>query len=95
MGWYRQDGDRWILSLQVQPGARVSAIQGLHGDSLKVRIAAPPVEGAANMALQKFLAACLGVRARDIEILAGVSSRAKRVAVRGTNDAALAQLAAG
>ena len=94
MGWYRRDGERWILSLHVQPGARVSAVQGLHGDALKIRIAAPPIEGAANAALRKFMAAQLHVREREVEILTGESSRAKRVAISGIDEAALEQLAA-
>src|SRR6185437_12849927 len=49
--WYRSDDDdgrRLILSLYIQPGAKRTEAVGLHGDALKIKLAAPPVEGAAN-----------------------------------------------
>lgn len=72
-----------VLDLHVQPGVRVSAIVGVHGRSLKVRIAAPPTDGRANDKLTEFLAACLGVPRAQIEITAGVSGRRKRLRVSG------------
>jgi len=72
------------IAIRVVPRARKTEIAGQRGDALLVRLAAPPVEGAANAALIQWLAACLGVPARAIHIVAGQQSRHKRVAVAGT-----------
>lgn len=82
-GWYRRDGDRLVLELHVQPGAARTGIAGLHGARLKIRLAARAVDGAANDQLVEFLARALGTARRDVTIEAGVSSRTKRVSVRG------------
>jgi hypothetical protein len=68
----------------VQPGAARTAIAGLHGERLKVRLAARAVDGAANEALVGFLAAAFGVARRDVVILAGERARQKRVAIFGS-----------
>jgi len=81
--WWRRRGDELILELHVQPGAARSEIAGLHGERLKVRVAARAVEGEANAALIEFLAERLGVAKRDVKIAAGAGSRTKRVSVRG------------
>jgi hypothetical protein len=67
----------------VQPGAKRSEFAGRHGERIKLRLAAPPVEGKANAALIEFLAAYFGVPRRNVSILSGVKSRAKRVAIEG------------
>jgi len=71
------------FAVRVIPRARKNEIAGWHGGTLKIRLAAPPVEGAANAALVAFLAELLGVRQRDVVILQGERSRDKVVAVRG------------
>ncbi len=81
MGWYRKTADGWLLSLHVQPGAKKSSASGMHGDALKIRIAAPPVEGKANEALIAFLARQLGVPKRQVSVERGTSSREKTVRV--------------
>jgi uncharacterized protein (TIGR00251 family) len=58
-------------------------VAGLHGDALKIRLAAPPVDGAANDALIAFLSQQLGVSRSTIHLLSGLSSRSKVVAVDG------------
>jgi uncharacterized protein (TIGR00251 family) len=83
LSWWRRDGERLVLELHVQPGAARTAVAGLHGGCLKVRLAARAVEGAANAALTEFLASRLGVPKRDVAIVAGARSRAKRVVVHG------------
>ena len=72
-----------ILELHVQPGASRSEFAGRHGDRVKVRLAAPAVDGRANEALIEFLAAHYGVRKRDVRILSGLKSRQKRVQIDG------------
>ena len=72
-----------ILELHVQPGAARSEFAGEHGGSMKLRLAAPPVEGKANAALIKFLAGYFGVPKRNVRIAAGLKSRRKRVVIEG------------
>jgi uncharacterized protein (TIGR00251 family) len=81
--WLHQDGDGVILSLHIQPGAKKTEIVGLHGDALKIRLAAPPVDGKANAALVAFIAAKLGAGRTAIEVISGLTARAKRVRVSG------------
>ena len=66
---------------------------GVHGDALKVRLTAPPVENAANEALVDLLASALGARRDSISILAGRSSRNKLVEVRGASAERVRRLA--
>lgn len=69
--------------LHIVPRARATAVAGTHGDAVKVRIAAPPVDGAANAELVRFLAARLGVPAARVTIAAGAGGRRKTVDVEG------------
>ena len=79
------------LRIHVQPRASRTAIAGLHGDSLKVRLAAPPVDGAANDALIRFLAERLGVAQSAVTLESGAAARAKVVHVAGVMPAEVAQ----
>ena len=72
-----------ILDLHVQPGAARSEFAGKHGERIKVRLAAPAVEGRANAALVEFLAEHFGVPRRSVRIVSGLKSRRKRVAIEG------------
>jgi uncharacterized protein (TIGR00251 family) len=83
-GWYRRNGNTISLALHVQPGAKRSEIAGLYGDALKVRLAAPPVEGRANEALLKYIAGLFAVPLRNTELKQGAQSRHKVVAVTGS-----------
>ena len=74
------------LTVRLQPRASANEIVGLHGDALKIRLTAPPVEGAANDLLVKFLAETLEIPARAITIVAGASSRTKVVELRGITE---------
>ena len=82
--WARRVPEGWLLRLHVQPGAKVTAVSGLHGDALKMKVNAPPLEGRANAALEAWLAKALGVPKRDVEVLRGESSRDKQVLVRAS-----------
>ena len=82
--WYSILGDCISLTLHVQPGAKQSAIAGLYGDSLKIRLAAPPVEGRANEALLRFIADIFEVPLHNVTLKQGEQSRHKRVEVRGS-----------
>ena len=72
-----------ILELHVQPGAARTEFAGEHGGRLKLRLAAPPVDGKANAALVAFLAEYYGVAKRNVRIVAGANSRRKRVIIEG------------
>jgi uncharacterized protein (TIGR00251 family) len=82
------------VSVHVQPRASRSEIVGLHGTALKVRLQAPPVEGAANDALIALLAQRLGVPRRAVRVVSGSTSRAKTVEIDDTTEAAVRALAA-
>ena len=69
------------LALHVQPGAKRTDIAGLHGEALKIRLAAPPVDGKANAALRRFLADAFGVPLQRVSILRGENSRQKLVRI--------------
>ncbi|HEX6616173.1 MAG TPA: DUF167 family protein [Gemmatimonadales bacterium] len=77
------DGIR--LRVRVQPRASRTELAGRHGDALKVRLTAPPVEGAANEALLRFLAERLGVSRSAVRLASGASARAKVIAVEGVS----------
>jgi len=81
------------FQVRVVPRGRRDEIVGLHGDALKVRLTAPPVEGKANHALRVFLAERLGVSPAAVEILGGHTSRQKRVRVVGVSADAIRALA--
>jgi hypothetical protein len=82
------------FDVRVRPRASRSEIVGEYGDALKVRVSAPPVNGAANEALVDLLAKELGVARRDVRIVTGASSRTKTVEVAGANESAIHDLAA-
>ena len=82
--WYRRNGDVLTLTLHVQPGAKRTEVAGLHGEAMKIRLAAPPVEGRANEALLKFIAESFGVPLRQVELKQGGQSRHKIVAITGS-----------
>ncbi len=82
--WYRRNGEIITLTLHVQPGAKRSEIAGLHGDALKIRLAAPPIEGRANEALLKYIAGLFDVPLRQVELKQGEQSRHKVVSITGS-----------
>lgn len=82
------------FSVRVQPRSSRNEVAGLHGGALRIRLSAPPVDGAANAALVDFLAEWLGVGRRDVALVAGLASRTKVVEVRGLSAARLMELAA-
>jgi hypothetical protein len=74
------------FAVRVQPRASANELAGIHGDALKVRLTAPPVEGAANEALVIFLAKIFSVSRHDVRILAGESARSKLIEIRGITE---------
>lgn len=84
MTWFRRDGDSLVVSVHAQPGAKRTEVQGLHGDALKVRISAPPLEGRANAELQRYLAELFDVPQRNVTQLSGETARQKRFRIEGS-----------
>ncbi|TLY33445.1 MAG: DUF167 domain-containing protein, partial [Nitrospirae bacterium] len=86
-------GPHVTLSLRVQPRASRNAVVGWTGDTLNVRLTAPPVEGAANVACLEFLADLLDLPQSQFEILRGSRSRTKVIRISGlTQDEVRARL---
>jgi uncharacterized protein (TIGR00251 family) len=82
-GWARRAANGWTLAVRVQPGAKRSGVAGLHGDRLKIRIAAPALDGRANEALLVFVADRLGLPRRNVSLVSGDRSRDKLIAIAG------------
>jgi uncharacterized protein (TIGR00251 family) len=68
--------------IRVQPKSSRNVLAGLYGDALKIRVTAPPVDGAANAMCCQYLASCLGVPKSAVEIAAGGTGRTKQVRIR-------------
>lgn len=71
------------LRVHVQPRASRTEVVGLHGDAVKVRVAAPPVEGAANDEVIRLIAGLLGIPKRDVRVVAGATDRRKQLEITG------------
>ena len=78
-------GDGVRIQLHIQPRARRTELAGAFGDALKVRLKSPPVDGAANEELVRFLAERLSVPRSRVELVAGHSGRRKTVRVTGVS----------
>lgn len=79
--WLTSDGDSSFLVLHVQPGAKRTEVVGEHGDALKLRLAAPPIDGRANESLVAFVADTLDIPRQSVILISGQSSRRKRLRV--------------
>ena len=82
MAWYRWQGNDLLLHIKVQPGASRSQIAGLHGEQLKIRIQAPPVDGRANETLIAYLSECFALGKTNVQIEHGHNARNKQVRIR-------------
>lgn len=91
--WFRLAGDgRITLTLHIQPGAKKTEFAGLHGDALKIRLAAPPVDGKANEALVRFLADVLDLPKSAVMLKSGQTSRRKVLEVTGSDSGRISAL---
>lgn len=83
MNWHRYDTVRGVLTLelQIQPSASKTAVAGAHGERLRIRLAAPPVDGRANELLIDFLRMTFSVPQRQVKIVRGAASRRKTVEI--------------
>ncbi len=83
--WQRRDGERIILTLHIQPGAKRTEVAGIHDGALKIRINAAPVEGQANARLVAFLKKAFDVPANQVILKQGSSGRRKVVETLGSS----------
>jgi len=84
MLWIQETLEGVVFKAAVQPRGARNEIVGLKGDTLKIKLTAPPVEGAANRMCVEFIAKALKVRKSDVAIIRGKGSRTKQVLVRST-----------
>ncbi len=82
MAFFRWDGADLILDCHLQPKASTDEFAGLHGERLKIRLTAPPVEGKANAHLLAFLGKAFGVAKSQVVLESGELNRQKRVRIR-------------
>ncbi|MBP5532100.1 MAG: YggU family protein [Lentisphaeria bacterium] len=80
---FKRDGDATVIALHIQPGAKRSATCGMFGNSVKIAVQAPPVDGKANSALREFLAEQLKIPTSKVTLVSGASGRDKKVRVAG------------
>ena len=78
--------EQCVISIKVTPGAKRDEVLGWLGDSLKVRVQAPPTDGRANERLCEYLAGELGLARSAVRIVSGAASRQKRVSVSGISE---------
>jgi uncharacterized protein (TIGR00251 family) len=74
------------IAVRVQPRASRTEVAGRHGDAVKIRVAAPPVEGAANKELIAFLAKRLGLSKSALEVVKGAQGRDKLIEIEGLTE---------
>ena len=86
-----EDGAGVVFTAKVVPGSSRTAVAGLLGDMIKIRVAAPPEKGKANECLIAYLAKQLGVKKNAIEILSGHANPVKQVRVAGVSAAKLVE----
>lgn len=92
MLWIRETPDGTLFKVAIQPRGSKNEIVGVHGDAVKIRLTAPPVEGAANKMCIVFLAKRLNVPKSAVEIVQGLRSRSKTVLVRSMTKTAVEML---
>lgn len=80
--FYQWDGDALLLRVKAQPRASRDEVMGVHGDCWRIRITAPPVDGAANAHLIKVLARLFQVSPGQVALLSGESGRIKRFRIQ-------------
>lgn len=89
MTWLKSTNEGVIISIHLTPRAKRDAIEGWHGDALKVKIKAPPVDGKANGYLLKFIAKQLEIPNSSATLIKGETSREKLVLIKGLTENAI------
>ncbi len=83
------------VSFYVQPRASKTEVVGRHGDAIKIRVKAPPVDGAANEEIVRFLAKRFKVPRKSVELMSGSSSRHKQIAIDGVTPTTIVESLVG
>ena len=92
-GFITPTEDGILINLRVSPGARRTSVEGPYGESaIRFRAAAPPVDGKANVEIERFLAELLGTPRSDVSVVRDASSRDKVVRVRGLEEAKIRKI---
>jgi len=86
MKFFRENTNGIILKVFIQPRSSKNMIAGQHGDALKIKLTAPPVDDAANKMCVQYMAKCFKIPKSSIEIISGHTSRTKRLLLRYKND---------
>ena len=86
MKYLKKSANGVTLTVYVQPRSSKNAVVGIHADAIKVKLKAPPVDGAANKMCIEFVAKTVGLPKSAVEILSGHTSRAKRLLCRTASD---------
>lgn len=92
-GPVRPHRDGCVVAVRVVPGSSAAKVVGLHGEELRMKVCSPPLEGRANAEVAEVLAHTLGLRSREVELLAGHTSRSKQLLVHLSLQQVLARLA--
>lgn len=85
--WIHPSPSGAAITVHAAPRASADAVQGLHGDALKIRLNAPPVDGKANAELVHFLSSKLGIAKSNIAIKRGLNQRRKIIGINGLSAA--------
>jgi uncharacterized protein (TIGR00251 family) len=80
------------IVVHVVPRAKTTELAGMHGDAVRIRVAAPPADGAANAALVRFIADRLGIPVARVRIISGATARRKTLEVEGYSAGSLKQM---
>lgn len=80
--WYHWKGEDLVLAIHLQPGSARDTLAGIHGERLKIKVTAAPIDGRANDHLIRYLAGVFDVPRSRVDLLAGHNSRSKRVRIR-------------
>jgi uncharacterized protein (TIGR00251 family) len=92
-GFITHTEDGILINLRVSPGAKRTSIEGPYGESaIRLRVAAPPVDGKANAEVERFMAGLLGTPRSDVAVVRGALSRDKVVLVRGPGQAEIRKI---
>ena len=84
-----ESAGRVRFSVRVQPRASKSELAGEYGDAIRIRLTAPPVDGAANEELVSFLSSIFAVARKSVRILAGETARSKLIEIEGITERAV------
>ena len=95
MGWYTETPEGVIVNVSARPRSSRAGIDGLFGDTLKVRICCAPVDGKANKELIETLADVLGLPKSSVIFKSGETSKTKRLLLRGVSAASAERIVGG